>query len=413
MLRKLKNIENLLFKHYQMSFAILRTAKLKSFGEIGGSLSHNYRDRPTPNANPQQTPLNEHSLQNAELVMNAIKDKLPEKRRKDAVLCVEYLITASPDWVGWHKSDEQKYFDDAKRWLEDRHGKDNVIATTIHRDESTPHMIAYVVPLVDGKLNAKKFLGGREKLSKMQTDFATNVGQSVGLVRGLEGSKSEHQTIKKYYTNIDTAVKMLPDVSIDLPEKKLLESKESYENRVFEVLDREISPLLDKTASLQHQLSVMTNAYKGSRDEILILQGATKTYRDAIKGLKQEDKESLDRAIVATSNDLLRKYQLEKQLEHNRFVAQREQGKAEKKQQKEEQERMERMGRMEKEQLKQQKQQKQEQPKPQKEEQPQPPTPTAEAVERATPPIIAKTQEKEVEALSVQQTRPASRMRPR
>ena len=91
-----------------MSFAILRTAKLKSFGEIGGSLSHNYRDRPTPNANPQQTPNNEHSLQNAESVMTAIKDKLPEKRRKDAVLCIEYLITASPDWTGWDESDEQR-----------------------------------------------------------------------------------------------------------------------------------------------------------------------------------------------------------------------------------------------------------------------------------------------------------------
>ena len=392
-----------------MSFAILRTAKLKSFGEIGGSLSHNYRDRPTPNANPQQTPNNEHSLQNAESVMTAIKDKLPEKRRKDAVLCIEYLITASPDWTGWDESDEQKYFGDAKKWLEDRHGKENVIATTIHRDESTPHLVAYVVPLVDGKLNAKKFLGGREKLSKMQTDFADNVGKSVGLVRGLEGSKAEHQTIKQYYANVNTAVKISPEVALDIPEKKFLESKESYENRVFEVLDQEVSPILNKTASLQHQLSVMTNAYKGSRDEILALQGATKTYREATKGLKQEDKESLDRAIVATSNDFLRKYQLEKQLEHNRFVAQREQGKAEKKQQKEEQERLKRMERMEKEQLK---QQKQEQPKPQKEEQPQPPTPTAKVEERATP-QIAKPQEKEVEALSVQQTRPASRMRPR
>ena len=384
-----------------MLFAILRTAKLKSFGEIGGSLSHNYRNRSTPNADPQLTQKNEHSLPNAELVMSSIKDKLPEKRRKDAVLCVEYLITASPDWIGWNRLEEKKYFDDAKKWLEDRHGKDNVIATTIHRDESTPHMIAYVVPLVDGKLNAKKFLGGREKLSKMQTDFATNVGQSVGLVRGLEGSKAEHQTIKKYYTNIDTAVKMLPDVSIDLPEKKLLESKESYENRVFEVLDREISPILNKTASLQRQLSVMTNAYKGSRDEILALQGATKTYREATKGLKQEDRESLDRAIVATSNDFLRKYEFERQLEHNRFVAQREQEKAERKQQREEQERQKRLERIAKEE---QKLQKQEQPKP--------PAPTAEAVERATH-KIEKQKEKEIEVLSVAQTRPASRMRPR
>lgn len=392
-----------------MSFAILRTAKLKTFGEIGGSLSHNYRNRSTPNADPQLTQKNEHSLPNAELVMSSIKDKLPEKRRKDAVLCVEYLITASPDWIGWNKLDEQKYFSDAKKWLENKHGKDNVIATTIHRDESTPHMIAYVVPLVKGKLNAKHFLGGREKLSKMQTDFADNVGKSVGLVRGLEGSKAEHQTIKQYYSNVNTAVKISPDVVLDIPEKKLLESKESYENRVFEVLDREISPILNKTASLQRQLSVMTNAYKGSRDEILILQGATKTYRDAVKGLKEEDKESLDRAIVATSNDFLRKYQLERQLEHNRFVAQREQEKAERKQQREEQEQQKRLERIAKEE---QKLQKQEQSKPQKEEQPQPPTPTAEAVERATP-KIEKQKEKEIEVLSVAQTRPASRMRPR
>ena len=351
-------------------------------GEIGGSLSHNYRGRPTLNANPQQTPNNEHSLKNAELVMNAIKDKLPEKRRKDAVLCVEYLITASPDWVGWNRLEEKKYFDDAKKWLEDRHGKDNVIATTIHRDESTPHMIAYVVPLVDGKLNAKKFLGGREKLSKMQTDFADNVGKSVGLVRGLEGSKAEHQTIKQYYANVNTAVKISPDVVLDVPEKRLLESKESYENRVFEVLDREISPILNKTASLQRQLSVMTNAYKGARDEILILQGATKTYRDAVKGLKEEDKKFLDRAIVATSNDFLRKYEFERQLEYSRFTAKRDQEKEQKKQAREEQERQKRLERIAKEE---QKLQKQEQPKPQKEEQPLPPTPKVE--ERATPQI--------------------------
>ena len=382
-----------------MSFAILRTAKLKSFGEIGGSLSHNYRDRPTPNANPQQTHNNEHSLSSADLVMTAIKNKLPEKRRKDAVLCVEYLITASPDWIGWNKSDEQKYFDDAKRWLEDRHGKDNVIATTIHRDESTPHMIAYVVPLVDGKLNAKKFLGGREKLSKMQTDFADNVGKSVGLVRGLEGSKAEHQTIKQYYSNINTAVKISPDIVLDVPEKRLLESKENYENRVFEVLDQAVSPILNKTASLQHQLLVMTNAYKGSRDEILALQGATKTYREATKALKQEDKESLDRAIVATSNDFLRQYEFERQLEYSRFIAKRDQEREQKRQAKEDQERQKRLERIAKEEQ-----------KIQKEEQPKPPAPTA--VERATP-QIEKPKEKEVEALSAAHARPASRMRPR
>lgn len=371
-----------------MSFAILRTAKLKTFGEIGGSLSHNYRNRSTPNADPQLTQKNEHSLPNAELVMSSIKDKLPEKRRKDAVLCVEYLITASPDWIGWNKLDEQKYFSDAKKWLENKHGKDNVIATTIHRDESTPHMIAYVVPLVDGKLNAKKFLGGREKLSKMQTDFADNVGKSVGLVRGLEGSKAEHQTIKQYYANVNTAVKISPDVVLDVPEKRLLESKESYENRVFEVLDQEVSPILNRTASLQNELKNVKRENSWLRAEMSVLKMDVKSYQDATRHLKKEDRASIDQAVFESSQRFLRRYEFERQLEYSRLMSKREQEKADKKQQREEQERIKRIERIEKEE---QKLQKEEQPKPQKEEQPQPPTPTptptAKAEERATPEI--------------------------
>jgi hypothetical protein len=137
----------------------------------------------------------------------------------------------------------------------------------------------------------------------------------------------------------------------------------------------------------------MTRAYKGSRDEILALQAATKTYREATKGLKKEDKESLDRAIVATSNDFLRHYEFERQLEYSRFIAKRDQEKEQRRQVKEDQERQKRLERIAKEEQ-----------KIQKEEQPKPPAPTAEAVERATPPM-AKPQEKEVEALSVAQAR--------
>ncbi|WP_236762544.1 MobV family relaxase, partial [Acinetobacter junii] len=129
-----------------MAYAILRTAKLKSFGEIGGSLSHNYRTRPTPNANPIRTPDNSHSVSKSYLVMDGIKNRLPEKTRKNAVLAIEYLITASPEWSGWqNKEKEQEFFKRSVEWLQQKHGKENVIATSIHRDETTPHLIAYVV----------------------------------------------------------------------------------------------------------------------------------------------------------------------------------------------------------------------------------------------------------------------------
>lgn len=188
-----------------MSFAILRLQKLKTIGNIGGSLSHNYRTRNTPNADPLRTADNEHSLQTAESVKTAIENRLPEKRRKDAVLCIEHLITASPDWEGWGTTAETAFFEKSKKWLIDKYGAQNVIATTIHRDETTPHLVAYIVPLDpdSGRLNAKKYIGGtRHVLSQMQTDFAATVAD-LGLTRGLEGSKAEHTTIKKYYSELN------------------------------------------------------------------------------------------------------------------------------------------------------------------------------------------------------------------
>lgn len=92
-----------------MNYAILRTAKLKTMGNIGGSLAHNYRTIDTPNADPNRSSENEHTVATPEAVKQAIQDLLPEKRRSDAVLCIEYLITASPDWEGWGTDKEYDF----------------------------------------------------------------------------------------------------------------------------------------------------------------------------------------------------------------------------------------------------------------------------------------------------------------
>ena len=79
-------------------------------------------------------------------------------------------------------------FERSRKWLENKYGKNNLISTSIHRDETTPHLVAYVVPIdeITGNLNAKKFIGGtRNVLSEMQTNFAKTVSD-LGLDRGRE-----------------------------------------------------------------------------------------------------------------------------------------------------------------------------------------------------------------------------------
>jgi hypothetical protein len=238
-----------------MSYAILRVEKLKTPGNIAGSLAHTFRTRETPNADLSLASLNEHhGPQTPEAVMASIRDALPEKRRSDAVLCLEYFIGASPEHF---KHDEgRQYFDDARKWLEARHGAENVISTHVHRDETSPHMVAYVVPLVDGRLNAKQFTGGKTALSKMQTEFAQEVGRQHGLERGIEGSRATHQTIKEFYAHLGQVEQQVASIVIpterEVVHKGLLtstlEADDAYAQRVANVVRERMAPALKKAA---------------------------------------------------------------------------------------------------------------------------------------------------------------------
>ena len=194
-----------------MPFAILRTAKLTSLGNVGGSAQHNFRERPTPNADAARTALNRTSgAQSAAEVVEAVKGRLATqvKVRKNVVLAVEYFIGASPEWFGQADTGQREaYFDQAEKWLKARHGKENVIAVTRQYDETSPHICAFVVPIdPNGRLNCSHFLDGRGKLSQMQTDFADRIGRQFGLERGIEGSKATHKTISQYYAEIQQPV---------------------------------------------------------------------------------------------------------------------------------------------------------------------------------------------------------------
>lgn len=194
-----------------MPYAIMRTKKLKSMGAVARSARHTHREQPTPNADPGATGRNRTvGAKGSEQVLAALERTLPTKRRKDAVLAIEYLVTASPEAFKRHGGALNDlgngYFDDALKWLYAKHGKENVISATIHLDESTPHLVAYVVPMTaDKRLSCREFLGGPEKLRAMQSDFHAKVGAKRGLDRGVEGSKAKHESVSAFYATMTAA----------------------------------------------------------------------------------------------------------------------------------------------------------------------------------------------------------------
>lgn len=192
-----------------MHHCILRVKKLKTWGGIAASCAHTFREAPTPNADPTRTPKNQMlGAKSSGAVMAALRSLLPAKRRKDAVLALEYLVTASPEFFDGGQR-RTAYFSQALKWLKALHGPANAVSACLHLDESTPHLVVYVVPLTaDGRLSAKDFVGGPQRLSKMQTDFHQHVGEQFGLSRGVIGSKARHQQVRRFYAGLNAPLKL-------------------------------------------------------------------------------------------------------------------------------------------------------------------------------------------------------------
>lgn len=207
--------------------------------------------------------------------MQALRDRLPDKYRKDAVIGLEYFVGASPQWFdGKTREQQDAYFRESIDWLEKRHGKENVVGWSIHRDETSPHLVAYVVPISDrGTLNAKQWTGGAAALSKMQTDFAKNVGARNDLERGIEGSKAHHQTIKGFYAQIGQAGQQII-VSPAMTEPKVLkknlfsteyETPETVAQRVTGAVQKAYTPTIEQAklaASERRRADEMTRTAK-------------------------------------------------------------------------------------------------------------------------------------------------------
>ena len=311
-----------------MSFAILRLQKLKTFADVGGSLSHNYRNRETLNADADRTHLNDHDLDTNEKCMSAIRDRIPEKRRKDAVLCIEHLITASPEWDGWGTSKETEFFEQSKKWLENKYGKKNVVSTTVHRDETTPHLVAYVVPVDEetGRLNAKKYIGGsRHTLSQMQTDFAVEV-KDLGLDRGVQGSKAKHTSIQEYYeklNNYENEPGIEKGLTYEVPEPEFFESKKDYGARVANaMIDQifdQIGPRFDRANTLASQTKKLKKELSDTKKTLDEVQQRAKPYLDIINEYNHPNIEKEFNKQVARL-----KSNFDSQLEHHRFLKRQE-----------------------------------------------------------------------------------------
>lgn len=189
-----------------MQYAILRHAKIKA-PLMGAAVAHNHRTSSVEKVNivASRTPLNQVLKAEgtvAERLANKLKG-LTTKVRKDAVVAVELVLSATPEWFDELTTDRaalhghpkfRAWANESMAWARREFGK-NIIDVALHMDEKSPHMHVLAVPLTkDGRLCAKE-ITSRSEMIRRQDSYAKAL-QGLGLSRGEPAKETKRKHIK-------------------------------------------------------------------------------------------------------------------------------------------------------------------------------------------------------------------------
>ena len=171
-----------------------------------------------PHADPALRHLN-RELISLLPVEDLIKDRIAKgytgKKaiRKDAVKFLKLVLTGSHEEMKMMEKEGglKHWVDENEKWLNQKFGTGNLVRLTLHLDERTPHLHAIVVPIKDGKLSAKLFIGSPEMLRNLQTEYGEAMSR-FGLERGLKGSKAIHTDMKEYHAIVGKAMVEMKDL---------------------------------------------------------------------------------------------------------------------------------------------------------------------------------------------------------
>ena len=301
-----------------MGYAVLHLDKAK--GADSGMSAHIERTIHPKNADPSRTHLNRELIQFPDGVTNrtrAIQYRLDtaglkRKIANNQVRAIRILLTGThEDMVQIEKEGRlDEWCQDNIDWLRKTYGSDNVVSVVLHMDESTPHLHATVIPIVETERKRKKKeeevkrtyrkkapaprlcaddVMSRTKLKNYQNTYAVAM-QKYGLQRGVDGSEAQHISTHEYYRSL-----MLQGKSLQEDVDELLKQREQEEKALAKVKAEKKTEELKNTAAKTANVALKgLNSLLGSNKisklekENERLQGEVLKRDDQIKNLQKD-----------------------------------------------------------------------------------------------------------------------------
>ena len=220
-----------------------------------------------------------------------------KRRSKDTNIMCSWIVTL-PQGLDFSEDEERLFFDETHKFLEARYGSENTVASTVHKDETQPHLHFRFVPVMDyvekktgeerQKLCAKDVVN-RKDLQTFHGDLSEHLeavyGYDVGILN--EATKDGNESIerlrqksaKKQQEELDKK-----KIHVAVAEKDLnLERKDFEEEKTLFKQDRENFDNYKKNykkreqQEIQKALQQEVVTFKGINAEMLTLLGEIKT----------------------------------------------------------------------------------------------------------------------------------------
>ena len=265
---------------------VINIEKYKDNTKISSVAKHNLRCYIPKNVDPERQKDNIFFVgtQGKNEVLEDLKLSLKDvKHRVDANKVVNLVFGASKE--EFEKMGEEN----VKKWASEMHnhcakkfGKDNILYSVLHRDETAEHLHFAFIPLRDGKLQSNYWFDGPAKLQAFRKEiYAINKKYGISADKPKpKDKKVERKKIDEFYAKVKRSERLDNQIEAEIEAVKDIGFTLNPKAKI-----KELTPKIQHIAEYAHTASTRIKAYK---DKLDIEKTKTKTKTDEVKKLNDD-----------------------------------------------------------------------------------------------------------------------------
>lgn len=217
-------------------------------------------------------------------------------KRKDVNYMASWVITLPQDFKGELKD----FFKESYNYFSNKYGKENVISSYVHMDETTPHMHFCFVPVVFDKKKQRLKVNAKECINKlelqtihkeMQNYLESKLNTKVNILNGatVEGNKTIEELKKQEELKVKAIEELKNDPIIKENTEKELRAELTDE---LETVKEEIEENKQELKSIKNDVLKSNKTYNKLEekriDNVLLIKHQEQEILENDKRLKEQ-----------------------------------------------------------------------------------------------------------------------------